>query len=114
MINAADVLARYTLGITGAVIAAWAIWLEQRVFKRRGMGGFGRALLGAAAALSIYGLGQIFTQPSFFFPSTVLNSDLFLRLFGFPVQVLRAAMAVLMAVFIIRALSCLLYTSRCV
>jgi|CXWK01.1.fsa_nt_gi signal transduction histidine kinase len=105
MINAADVLARYTLGVTGAVIAAWAIWLEQRVFKRRGMGGFGRALLGAAAALSIYGLGQIFTQPSFFFPSTVLNSDLFLRLFGFPVQVLRAAMAVLMAVFIIRALS---------
>ena len=106
MINAADVLARYTLGITGAVIAAWAIWLEQGVFKRRGMGGFGRALLGAAAALSIYGVvGQLFTQPSFFFPSTVLNSDLFLRLFGFPVQVLRAAMAALMAVFIIRALN---------
>ena len=106
MINAADVLARYTLGITGAVIAAWAIWLEQGVFKRRGMGGFGRALLGAAAALFIYGVvGQLFTQPSFFFPSTVLNADLFLRLFGFPVQVLRAAMAALMAVFIIRALT---------
>jgi signal transduction histidine kinase len=105
MINAADVLARYTLGVSGAFIAAWAIWLEQRVFKRRGMGGFGRALLGAAVALFVYGIGQIFTQPSFFFPSTVLNADLFLRLFGFPVQVLRATMAVLMAVFIIRALS---------
>ncbi len=105
MINAADVLARYTLGITGAVIAAWAIWLEQRVFQRRGMAGFGRALLGAAAALFVYGISQLFTQPSFFFPSTVLNADLFLRLFGFPVQVLRAAMAVLMAVFIIRALN---------
>jgi len=106
MINAADVLARYTLGVTGAVIAAWAIWLEQRVFKRRGMGGFGRALLGAATALLIYGvIGQLFTQPSFFFPSTVLNDDLFLRLFGFPVQVLRATMAGLMAVFMIRALN---------
>ena len=106
MINAADVLARYTLGITGAVIAAWAIWLEQGVFKRRGMAGFGRALLGAAAALFVYGVvGQLFTQPSFFFPSTVLNADLFLRLFGFPIQVLRAVMAALMAVFIIRALT---------
>jgi signal transduction histidine kinase len=106
MINAADVLARYTLGITGAVIAAWAIWLEQRVFRRRGMAGFGRALLGAATALLIYGIvGQLFTQPSFFFPSTVINSDLFQRLFGFPIQVLRAAMAALMAIFIIRALS---------
>ena len=105
MINAADVLARYTLGVTGALIAAWAIWLEQGVFRRRGMAGFGRALLGAAAALFIYAIAQVFTQPSFFFPSTVLNADLFLRLFGFPVQVLRAAMAVLMAVFIIRALN---------
>jgi signal transduction histidine kinase len=106
MLGAADVLARYTLGITGAIIAAWAIWLEQGVFKRRGMGGFGRALLGAAVALLIYGIvGQLFTEPSFIFPSNVLNAELFLRVFGFPIQVLRALMAVFMAIFIIRALN---------
>ena len=106
MIAAGDVLARYTLGITGAIIAAWAIWLEQRNFKARGMARFGRALLGAAAALLLYGLiGQLFVRPSFIFPSTVINSDLFLDLFGFPVQVLRAVLAVLMAGFIIRALN---------
>ena len=106
MIAAADVLARYTLGITGAVIAAWAIWLEQRNFKERGMARFGRALLGAAVALLLYGvIGQLFVRPSFIFPSTVINSQLFLDLFGFPVQVLRAVLAVLMAAFIIRALN---------
>jgi len=106
MIAAADVLARYTLGMTGSVIAAWAIWLEQRNFKRRGMERFGRALLGAALALLIYGLiGQLFVRPSFIFPSTIINTDLFLDLFGFPVQVLRAVLAVLMAGFIIRALN---------
>ena len=106
MIAAADVLARYTLGITGSVIAAWAIWLEQRNFKARGMARFGRALLGAAAALLLYGIiGQLFVRPSFFFPSTVINTELFLDLFGFPVQVLRAVLAVLMAAFIIRALN---------
>ena len=106
MINAADALARYTLGITGAIIAAWAIWLEQREFEARGMGRFGRSLLGAAVVLLLYGIiGQVFVTPSFIFPSTVINSDLFLDLFGFPVELLRAVLAILMAVFIIRALN---------
>ena len=106
MINAADVLARYTLGITGSVIAAWAIWLEQRNFARRGMARFGRTLLGAALALLLYGIiGQLFVQPSFIFPSTVINSELFLSLFGFPIQLWRAILAILMALFIIRALN---------
>ena len=106
MINAADILARYTLGITGSVIAAWAIWLEQRNFKAHGMPQFGRLLLGAAVALLLYGIiGQLFVQPSFFFPSTVINSRVFLSIFGFPIQLLRAVLAILMAYFIIRALT---------
>ncbi len=106
MLNAADALARYTLGVTGAIIAAWAIWLEQREFEARGMGRFGRSLLGAAVALLLYGIiGQVFVTPSFIFPSTVINSDLFLNLFAFPVELLRAVLAILMAVFIIRALN---------
>ena len=106
MINAADVLARYTLGITGSIIAAWAIWLEQRNFEKHGMARFGRTLLGAAVALLLYGvIGQLFVQPSFIFPSTIINTELFLNLFGFPVQLFRAVLAVLMAGFIIRALN---------
>lgn len=105
MLDAADVLARYALGIPGALIAAWAIWLEQGSFKRRGMEGFGRALLWAAVALGLYGLSQVFTAPSFLFPSTVLNSKLFIDIFGLPIQVVRAALATLMALSIIRALN---------
>jgi signal transduction histidine kinase len=106
MIIAADVLARYTLAIPGAVIAAWAIWLEQRMFKRRGVARFGRALLGAGVALFIYGvIGQLFPRPSFIFPSTILNTESFLATFGFPIQLLRTLMAIFMALFIIRALN---------
>lgn len=93
MIDAADVIARYTLGVTGAFIAAWAIRLEQNSFRQRGMAGFGRALLGVAVTLGLDGLSQIFTRPSFIFPSTVLNNALFIDLFGFPVQLLRAVLA---------------------
>jgi signal transduction histidine kinase len=56
--------------------------------------------------LLIYGVvGQLFVNPSFIFPSTVLNTQLFLDLFGFPIQLLRTVLAIVMAVFIIRALN---------
>ncbi|MFN2105841.1 MAG: histidine kinase [Candidatus Promineifilaceae bacterium] len=101
----ADVLGRYILAIPGALLAAWAIILEQRTFSARGMSGFGRALFGAAVALIIYGtIGQLFTKTSPIFPSNVINSELFLSLFGLPVQLLRALCAIIMTLFIIRAL----------
>jgi signal transduction histidine kinase len=100
-----DVLTRYILGIPGAVVAAWAMFLEQRAFNERGMVRFGRDLNVAATALLLYGLiGQLFVPPSVLFPANVVNSDLFAELFGFPVQFFRTLLAVVVAVFVIRAL----------
>ncbi len=100
-----DVLSRYTLGIPGALLAAWALLLQRRAFQERGMQFCARDIRWAVLALFLYGVvGQFFTKPSALFPSTVINSDLFLQLFGFPVQILRAAAASVVAVFIIRAL----------
>lgn len=104
-VTVVDVLARYILGIPGALLAAWAIVLEQRSFRARGAVGFSRDLQWAAWTLILYGLvGQLFPAKSFLFPSNVVNSELFLETFGFPVQFFRATEAVLMAVFFIRAL----------
>jgi signal transduction histidine kinase len=104
-VTSADVLARYIVGIPGALLAAWAIILEQQAFKERGMPVFGRALFGAAIALALYGaIGQLFVTPSFLFPANIINGELFFQLFGFPVQLFRAIMAVIAAVFIIQAL----------
>lgn len=105
LIAVQDVLARYILGIPGALLAAWAIVLEQRTFKVRGMPGFGRDLLRAALALILYGVvGQLFPRPSFLFPANIVNSELFLALFGVPIQLFRAFIAAVMALFVIRAL----------
>jgi signal transduction histidine kinase len=104
-LTAVDVLARYILAIPGALLAAWAIVLEQRTFRARGMPGFGRDLLRAALALLLYGLvGQAFPKQSYLFPANVVNADLFIQLFGIPVQLFRAFVATLMAIFVIRAL----------
>ncbi len=104
-LTAVDVLSRYILGVPGAVLAAWAIVLEQRTFRAHDLPDTGRDLLRAALALLLYGLvGQIFTAPSFFFPANLIHTGLFIALFGLPIQVVRAALACLMAIFVIRAL----------
>jgi signal transduction histidine kinase len=106
--NGIDVLSRYVLGIPGAGLSFWALWLQRGIFHRRGMGRFVVGLTVAAVAIIGYGLiGQIFVSESVFFPSTVINDDLFQDVLGFPVQLFRAAMAITVTVsmiYVLRAL----------
>jgi signal transduction histidine kinase len=102
---AADVYTRYALAIPGALLTAWGLSLLRRKFNQIGMPSLGRAVLLAAIAFGLYGLiGQLFASPSIIFPSAYLNAQVFLRVFGFPVQVFRALMATMAAVFIILSL----------
>ncbi|MCP5098985.1 MAG: sensor histidine kinase [Chloroflexi bacterium] len=105
LLTAVDVLARYILGIPGALLAAWAIIIEQQSFYRYGLTRSGNDLMRAAMALILYGIvGQIFVKASFLFPSNIINSDLFIRTFGVPVQLFRAFAATIMAIYVVRAL----------
>ncbi len=107
-LQAADVLARYVLGIPSGLLACWVLWRQRKIFRERGMDLFVRDLTIAAISLALYGIiGQFFTQPSQIFPSTILNSDLFLYWFGFPIQLFRAVMAIIVAVSMIRVLQAL-------
>jgi signal transduction histidine kinase len=101
----ADVWTRYVLAIPAALLASVGLVAQQRAFRRAGLSRFGRDSLWAAVAFFWYGLvGQAFTRASPLPPSTFLNQELFFRLFGFPVQLLRAGAAVMAATFVIRFL----------
>jgi signal transduction histidine kinase len=101
----ANVWTRYVLAIPAAVVAALGLVAQQRAFRQAGLKRFGRDSLWAAVAVAWYGLvGQLFTQTSPLPPSDWLNQDLFLQVFGFPVQLLRALTAVMVATFVIRFL----------
>ena len=94
---------RYSLGIPSALAASIGLIVQQRAFRRSGMVKFGRDSLAAAIAFAWYGLvGQLFVPASRLAPSTYVNQELFLSWFGFPIQVLRAVLAVLIAIFVIR------------
>ncbi len=101
----ADVWTRYVLAIPSALLASAGLVAQQRAFRQAGLVQFSRDSLWAAVAFAWYGVvGQIFTQASPLYPSTVINQDLFLQVFGFPVQLLRAVSAVVAATFVIRFL----------
>jgi signal transduction histidine kinase len=104
-LNMADVLMRYILAIPGALLAAWALMVQQRTFREHHMSEFGRDLIWSAVAIFVYGaIGQLFVRPTELPPSTIINSVLFFEWFGFPVQLFRGVMAVAVAVFMVRAL----------
>ena len=103
--DAADVWARYMLAVPAALLAAAGLLAQRRAFERAGLGQFGLDCLMAALAFAIYGLmGQAFPRQSVVPPSTIINSDLFQSLFGFPVQLLRAGMAIMASYFVMRFL----------
>lgn len=104
---AVGVLSRYFVGIPGAFLACWALWQQRTIFKQRGMGVFANDLTWAAVALALYGGAQIFSTQSVVFPSMYVNSLLFLQITGFPVQVFRALLAVIIAIAMIRVLRAL-------
>jgi signal transduction histidine kinase len=103
--DVADVWTRYVVGIPGALLASVGLIVQQRAFRRAGLARFGQDSLWAAVAFAWYGIiGQLFTRSSPLFPSTVINQELFLAFFGFPVQLLRAVAALSAAIFVVRFL----------
>jgi signal transduction histidine kinase len=105
LVAVADVLARYSLGIPGALLGTWALMAQQRTFREHNMPQFGRDLVWCAAALFLFGvIGQIFVRPTLLLPTQIFNSTLFLQWFGIPVQLFRAAMAAVMTFYMVHAL----------
>jgi signal transduction histidine kinase len=102
---AAEAWTRYVLAIPSSLLASLGLIAQQRRFRQAGMAQFGRDSLWAAVAFAWYGvLGQAFPRASALPPSTVLNQDLFLLWFGFPVQIVRGVAALAASVFVIRFL----------
>jgi signal transduction histidine kinase len=100
-----DVWTRYTIAVPATIAACLGLLAQQRRFRQVGMAEFGRDTLWAAIAFFWYGvIGQTFVKPTSLPPSNLINQDLFFDLFGFPVQILRAATAGAAAFFVIRFL----------
>jgi signal transduction histidine kinase len=103
--NYADVLARYILAIPAALLAAVGLRRLCVSFHRDGLAHYGYNCTWAALCFAFYGaIGQLFVRQTSLPISSFLNQELFLNIFGFPIQLLRALAALLIAFFILRFL----------
>ena len=98
-----NVLSRYLLAVPGAILAAFAL-------RRQAMGSAGEErphlithLTIAAIGFLIYGLAQLFVPYIDMFPARVINVAAFRTWFGFPIQIVRAVMAVMITLGLVRA-----------
>jgi signal transduction histidine kinase len=107
-VQALDVLGRYILGVPSALIACRALWNERADLLKRDMAHFASLLNWAIGSLFLYGvIGQAFPTNTTIFPSMIINGDLFLELFGFPIELVRALLACVIAVALIQVLRAL-------
>ncbi|HLE15684.1 MAG TPA: sensor histidine kinase [Anaerolineales bacterium] len=105
LLYVANAWTRYVIGVPAALLAAAGLIVQQREFRLKGMASFGRDSLWAAIAFVWYGLiGQMFPHEGPLPPSNLINQEMFLEVFGFPIQLLRAAAAIAASVFIMRVL----------
>ncbi len=100
----ADTWSRYTLAIPGALISSYALWRQAGTLPSR-QSRFVNYLYLASATFFIYGvIGQIFATETYLAPSQLINAALFQQMVGFPIQLLRATMATILALTLIPTL----------
>jgi signal transduction histidine kinase len=98
----ADTAARYVLAVPGACLAGLAFYLQTKSPLAQRKSDLVYALFLVMVGFLVYAGTQLFVPPMDFFPASWLNSVNFFRYTGFPVQVLRGFLAVLITIGLLR------------
>jgi PAS domain S-box-containing protein len=100
-----DIWARYLLCFPGAILTAWGLILQLPNFKDIEFSPVKNGLRISAFSFIFYAIiaGAIVPKAGFS-PAAIFNYNWFLVVFGFPIQVLRAVLAIMIAIFMGRIL----------
>lgn len=100
-----DIWARYLFHLPASLLAAWVLRQQERRLRALGWGRVAGDCAWSAFAFAANGVVTGLVVPAApFFPASFLNYTRFQATFGFPVQVLRAAVALGTAFFTVRLL----------
>jgi signal transduction histidine kinase len=100
--NVLDALARYLLAVPASILAA--LGLRARGLKTFELSTKLSANLNVASiGFGGYALTQLFVHPISMFPANLINEEVFITNAGFPIQMIRAAAAVVITVCLLRA-----------
>lgn len=102
-IEHADALARYILAVPAAILAGAALARQARQARAAGRARLAPNLQIAAWGFAFYGLTQVLVPAVDFPPAQFVNAPAFLAWTGVPIQAVRALLATLITVGLIRA-----------
>lgn len=96
--------ARYFLAFPGGLLSAFSLYRQSRLLPARD-GRYGRVLRVAAWSLVAYAVvAGLIVAPAAFFPASLLNRELLWNWLGIPIEVIRSAVGLVLAVSIVLAL----------
>ena len=99
-----DAASRYVLAIPSAVLASLAMWSASQRDQSQNRPAMAANLRLASLGLGGYALAQLFVHRLPWFPANLVNQESFLSLTGIPIQAIRAAMAALISMGLLRAM----------
>jgi signal transduction histidine kinase len=97
-----NVLSRYLLAVPGAVLAGLALRIQAVQSTGEERPHLVTHLTTASIGFFVYGLAQVIVPKVNMFPADIINTASFTNWVGFPIQVIRAVMAVLITLGMIR------------
>lgn len=98
-----DGLGRYLLAVPAALLATLALRAQGRAAREQVRMRLSTSLYMAASGFAVYTLTQLFVHPLDMFPARYINEETFLALTGFPIQIIRTVMAILITYGLVRA-----------
>lgn len=107
-----EIWGRYLLGLPGALLSGLGLWRRRPELSIWGPK-IDRYLRDASVTILIYSvLAGLIVPPGNFFPNTIINNETFFNLFHVPVQLVRAALSILLSWYVFRLLSVFRLESR--
>lgn len=98
-----DGLTRYLLAVPSGILATMALRAQAQSVSGNSRDILSHSLRIAAFGFSIYTLTQFFVHPIDMFPARYVNDEAFRLLTGFPIQLVRTLMAILITYGLLRA-----------
>jgi len=99
-----DNMVRYLLAFPASLLAAWALWHQASIYQRQDREKLALSFRWTALGFLVYAFTQIIVSPLDFYPANSLNTVSFTLVTGLPIQVIRAACAVVVTFSLIRAI----------
>jgi signal transduction histidine kinase len=99
-----DALARYLLATPGGLLAGIALLARARQVENEDRQDLVKNFRWAAVGMGLYGITQVFVPAVDMIPARMLNAETFRAITGLPIQMVRASVAILVTVNLIRAI----------